>query len=263
LESIQKSVEFAKKHDFYVSVNAEDASRADLEFLLKFGATAKDAGADRLRYCDTLGLLNPSQTFNLVKRLTEEVGIPIEMHTHNDFGMATANVIAGIEAGATFANTTVNGLGERTGNAALEEVVMALKYTCEIDLGFKTPLFRELSQYVARASGREVPDWKPIVGNNVFAHEAGIHADGVYKDPRNYEVFTPEEVGGERKMIIGKHSGTATITAVLRQEGISVSKEQAEEILKRVRAISISLKRSLSEKELVYIYEDFKAGIEI
>lgn len=257
LKSIEESTKFAKKHDLYVSVNAEDASRADKKFLLKFAQVAKDSGADRLRYCDTLGIMGPYQTYAIVKEIINKIRIPVEMHTHNDFGMATANALSGVEAGATIVNTTVNGLGERTGNAPLEEVVMALKYIYNIDLGFATNRFRELSEYVAQASGREIPDWKPIVGNSVFAHEAGIHADAVYKDPRNYEVFTPEEVGMERRIVIGKHSGTSTVIQVLKKHGIEVSKEEAAEILVKVRETAVALKRSLTEMELVYIYQDY------
>lgn len=256
LKSVEESTKFAKKHDLYVSVNAEDASRADKIFLLKFAQVAKDSGADRLRYCDTLGIMGPYQTYAIVKEIINKVGIPVEMHTHNDFGMATANALSGVAAGATVVNTTVNGLGERTGNAPLEEMVMALKYIYNIDLGFTTKRFREVSEYVAQASGREIPDWKPIVGNNVFAHEAGIHADAVYKDPRNYEVFTPEEVGMQRRMIIGKHSGTSTVIQVLKKHGFKVGKEEAAKILVRVRETAVALKRALTEMELVYIYQD-------
>lgn len=258
LRKVDEAVSFAKKHNLYVSVNAEDASRADKGYLLKFASVARDCGADRIRFCDTLGLLTPHQTYAAVKELIERVGLDVEMHTHNDFGMATANVMAGIEAGARFANTTVNGLGERTGNAPLEEVVMALKYTLSIDLGFDTVKFKELCEYVAQASGRQIPAWKPIVGDNVFAHEAGIHVDGVYKDPRNYEVFTPEEVGGRRKIIIGKHSGTSAIIETLKKYDIEISNEVARAVLERVRSNAIALKRALSEKELLYIYQDYK-----
>jgi homocitrate synthase NifV len=257
LKKVEEATKFSKSHGLYVSVNAEDSSRAEESFLLEFAKVAKDSGADRLRFCDTLGLLNPLQTYNKIRKLIETVNIPIEMHTHNDFGMATANLIAGIEAGATFANTTVNGLGERTGNAALEEVVMALKYTMGIECGIDTRRFREISEYVALASGREIPDWKPIVGNNVFAHEAGIHTDGMYKDPRNYEIFSPEEVGGTRRIVLGKHSGTSTIHHMLKEEGIEVDQIDAAAILHRVRRLAISLKRSLSKKELLYIYKSY------
>ena len=121
--------------------------------------------------------------------------VDIEVHTHNDLGMATANAIAGIRAGARFVNTTVNGLGERAGNAALEEVVMGLKHACGIETGIDTHRFREMSLFVAKASHRPLPVWKPVVGERVFAHESGLHADGVIKDPHNYEGFDPAEVG--------------------------------------------------------------------
>ncbi len=164
LETMKSGVDFAKSHNLYVSVNAEDASRSDMEFLLQFARTARDAGADRLRYCDTLGILDPFETFMRVKNVIDIIGIDLEMHTHNDFGMAIANAIAGIKAGAIYVNTTINGLGERAGNAAFEEFVMALKYVEGVDMGFNTTLFRNLSEYVARASNRVLPTWKPIVG---------------------------------------------------------------------------------------------------
>ncbi|MBK5226721.1 MAG: homoaconitate hydratase, partial [Thermoleophilia bacterium] len=259
LESIKKAVAFAKKHDLYVSVNAEDASRADLDFLVRFARSAKEYGADRVRFCDTVGILDPFDTFNVVSFLRKNAEIEIEMHTHNDFGMATANAIAGIKAGAHYVNTTVNGLGERAGNAALEEVVMALKYISKVDLGLKTERFRELSEYVANASSRAIPVWKPIVGANVFAHESGIHADGVIKNPLNYEVFTPEEVGLERQLVVGKHSGTRSIKRKFEEFGIELGDDDCTEILRLSRKMAVELKRGLFEKELIYIYKDYQA----
>lgn len=257
LENMARATEFAKKHGLYVSVNAEDASRTDMDFLIQFAKEAKRAGADRLRYCDTVGILDPFTAYERVKRLIEEVGIDIEMHTHNDFGMATANALAGVRAGARYVGVTVNGLGERAGNAALEEVVMALKYIYGIDLNFKTQMFRELSEYVALASNREVPAWKAIVGTNMFAHESGIHADGALKHPQTYEVFRPEDVGLERQIVIGKHSGTAAIKKKFAEYGHTLTDEEAAEILQRVRAMAVDLKRSLFDKELIYIYEEY------
>lgn len=257
LQDMAKACEFAKKHRLYVSVNAEDASRTEDEFLVKFATAAREAGADRLRFCDTVGILDPFRTYKRIKYLRGAVEIEIEMHMHNDFGMATANTLAGIRGGATYAGVTINGLGERAGNAALEEVVMALKCLAGIDLRFKTERFRELAEYVARASGRELPAWKPIVGTNMFAHEAGIHADGMLKDQRTYEVFDPAEVGLERQIVIGKHSGTAAIKAKFAEYGVFLSEEEAIELLPRIKATAISLKRSLFDKELAYIYEDY------
>ena len=146
------------------------------------------------------------------------------MHTHDDFGMATANALAGIKAGATYVNTTVNGLGERAGNAALEEVVMALKFLGQVELGLHTSRFRELCEYVAAASARTIPAWKSIVGTNVFAHESGIHADGVIKNPLNYEAYAPEDVGLERQIVVGKHSGSRTIYRKFQEFGIELSR---------------------------------------
>ncbi len=261
LESVKVSTNFAKSHGLYISVNAEDASRADFDFLVEFAKAAKENGADRLRYCDTLGIMEPFGTFEVIKRLRETVDIEIEMHTHNDFGMATANALAGIKAGATWVNTTVNGLGERAGNAALEEVIMALKCIGGVNLGFKTERFRELSEYVANASARTIPVWKSIVGANVFAHESGIHADGVLKHPKTYEAFTPEEVGLYRQIVIGKHSGSHAIVAKFHEYGIELTEEEAKDILASVRKAAVELKRALFDKELVYIYQDYKRGM--
>ena len=222
LDKIVESVEYAKSHGVYISVNAEDASRADKEFLVKFAQTAKDAGADRVRYCDTLGIMDPASTYTAIKDLIDRVHIPVEMHTHNDFGMATANAIAGVQAGATFLSTTVMGIGERTGNSPLEEVVMAAKHLLNMNPGIETQRFREVAEYVAHAAGRSIPDWKPIVGSNCFAHEAGIHTDGVLKFLSNYEPYSPEEVGMTRKIIIGKHSGRSTIKQILQAKGIEI-----------------------------------------
>lgn len=257
LADMAKACEFAKAHNLYVSVNAEDASRSDVDFLIEYARVGREAGADRLRYCDTVGFLDPFTTFERIKVLKEAADIDIEMHMHNDFGMATANTLAGLRAGANYAGVTVTGLGERAGNAALEEVVMVLKKMVNIDMGFKTEKFREVAEYVARASGRKLPIWKPIVGSNMFAHESGIHADGALKNPATYEVFSPEEVGLERQIVIGKHSGTAAIKAKFREYGITLTSEAAASILERVREAAVDLKRSLFDKEIVYIYEDY------
>jgi homocitrate synthase NifV len=256
LDNMVRAVEFAKKEGVYISVNAEDASRSDEDFLVEFALAAKQAGANRLRYCDTIGLLEPFTCYEKIKRLKEKTGMEIEMHTHNDFGMATANALAGFKAGAEWIGVTINGLGERAGNAALEEVAMALKHIYGIDSGLQTKMFREVCEYVAKASGRDLPVWKPVVGSNMFAHESGIHADGALKNPATYEVFDPADVGLERQIVIGKHSGTAAIIKKFTKFGIELDKKQAEEILAKVRSTAIAVKRSLSDKELLYIYHE-------
>ncbi|MBD7910940.1 MULTISPECIES: homocitrate synthase [Clostridium] len=258
LEKMVEGVEHAKKNGLYVSVNGEDASRADKDFLIQFMNTAKQAGADRFRYCDTVGVMGPFQIEEQIKYLYEKTGFDIEMHTHNDFGMATANAIAGIRAGANYVGLTVNGLGERAGNAALEEVLMALKYVYGMEIDIDTTMFREISQYVSRAAGRELPIWKAIVGTNMFAHESGIHADGAIKNPKNYEAFDPRVVGLERQIVIGKHSGKAAIVNKFKEYNIDLTDEEATGILEMVRATSVRLKRSLFDKEIVQMYKEYK-----
>ena len=257
LENMTKATEFASKEGLYISVNAEDASRSDMEFLVQFAEAAKQAGANRLRFCDTIGVLEPFRTYEIISDLIEKTGMDIEMHTHNDFGMATANALAGLKAGARFLGVTVNGLGERAGNAALEEVAMALKHLFGVNLGVNTKDFLNLCEYVARASGRQLNPAKPIVGTNTFAHESGIHADGVMKHPETYEVFSPEDVGLERQIVIGKHSGSKAIKMKFVEYGIDLSDEEAADLLKAVRSVTVDLKRTLFDKELMYIYEDY------
>jgi homocitrate synthase NifV len=255
LEKMVEGVEYAKKNGLYVSVNGEDASRSDRDFLVKFMKIAKEAGADRFRYCDTVGVMGPFEIEEQIRYLHENTGFDIEMHTHNDFGMAAANTIAGVRAGANHVGLTVNGLGERAGNAALEEVLMAFKYVYGMEVDVDTTKFREISEYVSRASGRELPIWKAIVGTNMFAHESGIHADGAIKNPKNYEAFDPRVVGLERQIVIGKHSGKAAIVNKFKEYNIDLTDEEAAGILEMVRATSVRLKRSLFDKEIVQMYK--------
>jgi homocitrate synthase NifV len=187
-----------------------------------------------------------------VRFLRERVpGLDLEIHAHNDLGLATANTLAGLRAGARFASTTINGLGERAGNAALEEVVMALKHACAIDLGLDTRRFVELSRLVGAASCRPVPEWKAVVGEKVFAHESGLHADGVLKAPRNYEGFDPAEVGLRRHFVLGKHSGSHGLGYRLRQLGIELARAELDTLLERVRERAQYSKRPLDDAELL------------
>lgn len=260
LDTIRESVAFAKSHNVYVSVNAEDASRTELPFLIEYALAAKEEGADRVRFCDTIGALGPFRTYKVIRELIDATGLEVEMHTHNDFGLAVANALAGIHAGASWVNVTVGGLGERAGNAALEEVVMALKYIEGVDLGFDTPRFREMGEFVMDAAGRTVPVWKSIIGTNMFAHESGIHADGVIKNPKTYEIFPPHEVGLERQIVVGKHSGSRTLEMKFDEYGIELSREDAVALLPLVRSKAVELKRPLFDKELVELHQVMKAS---
>lgn len=254
-EQLKVALGFAKQHDLYVSVGGEDASRADLNFLVELMEIVRAMGGDRFRFCDTLGIMDPFALYEKISFLRNAVPeVAIEVHTHNDLGMATANAIAGIRAGARFVNTTINGLGERAGNAALEEVVMGLKHACGIDTGIDTHRFREMSLFVAKASHRPIPVSKPVVGERVFSHESGLHTDGLLKDPANYEGFDPAEVGMERRILVGKHSGTSGLMERYRCLGIIVGRSQAEALLARARIMAVKCKRDLSDADLLRIY---------
>ena len=259
VEQLKRALGFAKEHGLYVSVGGEDASRADLSFLAELMEITRALGGDRFRFCDTLGILDPFTMYEKVKALRTAVPeLDIEVHTHNDLGMATANAIAGIKAGARFVNTTVNGLGERAGNAALEEVVMALKLACGIDPVIDTHRFHEISRFVGRASQRPVPPWKAVVGERVFSHESGLHADGVIKDSRNYEGFDPAEVGLRRHIVVGKHSGTSGLVERYRELGIELSRNEAASLMGAVRALAQRVKRSLSDGELRGLHDSMQ-----
>jgi homocitrate synthase NifV len=248
---LQETISYACDRGLYISVGGEDSSRADKNFLLDVALAAQNWGASRFRFCDTVGILDPLTTHKKVQQLVDKLVIPVEMHTHNDFGMATANALAGIRAGATSVNTTVNGLGERAGNAALEEVVMALKRIYGINIGIDTTKFKEISEFVVKASGCDVPPWKAIVGKNAFTHESGIHGHGVLQNPATYEPFSPEEVGRESRLVIGKHSGKHLITNFLQQYNIALSPPEIGTLVDAVKNLSVELKRNLTPDELL------------
>lgn len=263
LERLYESISFALDQGLWVAVGGEDSSRADEKFLLEVAILAQEWGASRFRFCDTVGILDPFTTYSKVHNLVETLSIPVEMHTHNDLGLATANALAGIKAGATSVNTTVNGLGERAGNAALEEVVMALKRIYNIQVGLDTRRLLELSQLVATASGCAVPPWKAVVGENTFAHESGIHAAGVLKNPVTYEPFAPEEVGWERRLVVGKHSGRHLVSSLLQQHGVTLEMEETQYVLEAARNLSVQVKRSLTVEELLSLVPNRRIANEV
>ncbi|MBE9182288.1 homocitrate synthase [Oculatella sp. LEGE 06141] len=251
LKRLREVIHIALDHGLSVAVGGEDSSRAETLFLLDVASFAQSLGAFRFRFCDTVGILDPLTTFHKVQQLVRTLHIPVEMHTHNDLGLATANALAGLQAGALSVNTTVNGLGERAGNAALEEVVMALKRIHDISLGIDTKRLLELSRLVATASNCPVPPWKAVVGANAFVHESGIHAHGVLQNPVTYQPFDPAEVGWEHRLVVGKHSGRHLIQEVLQQYGVTLNSDETEEVLQAVRDRSVQVKRSLTPDELL------------
>jgi homocitrate synthase NifV len=223
LDQMQELVHSAKRRFGFVSIGAQDASRADFSFLRRAAEAAQSAGADRFRLADTVGVWNPLQTWQAITGLRQSVTeIPLAFHGHNDLGMATANTLAALQAGAQSVDVTVGGLGERAGNAALEQVVMALRVSCAMDCGIQTHGLTDLCRLVANATGRPIPPHQPVVGAGIFTHESGIHVQAMLRDERAYEPFPAREVGRARtKFVLGKHSGTAARHAILTRCGLS------------------------------------------
>lgn len=256
LDTIRSFVDRAADAGATVSVGFEDASRADPAFLARAAAVAQTHGAVRVRVADTLGLLDPFQTHALIAVLRREVDLGIEIHAHDDLGLATANTLAALRAGATHASTTVNGLGERAGNAPLEEVAMAARHLYGLECGIVTQALPAISRLVAQASGRPVAAGKSIVGAAVFTHESGIHVDGLLKDRRNYETFQPEEVGSRHRLVLGKHSGSHGVRDAYARLGLSPGASLVQALLDRIREHVARTKCTPDEADLVRFYEE-------
>ena len=256
-----------------IGVNAEDASRTNLKFLIEFGMAAKEHGVDRLRYCDTLGYDNPFTIYETTKALAENIAMPIEIHCHGDLGMAVANSIAGAKGALdggqdAYINTTVNGIGERAGNADLVAVVLAITkskgFARKYHLGNPVDLRKsaKIAEFASYAFGVPIPMNQPGVGANAFAHASGIHADGVLKDPENYELYGFRELGrGKpkfvetgREIIAGQYSGISGFSHLMGKMQITfASREEASEILELVRYANVESQKPLVEDELIFI----------
>ncbi|WP_221073717.1 homocitrate synthase [Agarivorans aestuarii] len=255
---LERGIKQALALGLQVCVGMEDASRASLDELYLIAEKAQGFGAQRLRFADTLGLLDPFATEVFISSLKQRSDLQIEMHAHNDLGMATANTLAAVKAGADSVNTTVIGLGERAGNAALEEVLMALNVTQlagnraipAVDLKSLNPI----CELVAKASGRKLGLSKSIVGKQVFTHESGIHVDGLLKDPNNYQAFAPEIIGRKHSVVLGKHSGVAAIKSVYQDLGIALNFAQCQALRSVLSAWAEVNKRSPNAKELLSFY---------
>ncbi len=237
LKETEKIIQYIKAHGLVCEFSPMDATRTDLGFLKKVCLVAQESKVDRINIPDTVGVANPSSMRKLIIELKKVIKVPISVHCHNDFGMAAANSLAGVEGGATQVHVTVNGLGERAGNAALEEVVMALHVIYKKKTRIKTKLLYETSRLVSRITGIPLQPNKAIVGENAFAHESGIHTKGVVARPETFEPLTPEMVGRRRKIVAGKHAGRQGLKAELEAVGINVTDDQLNEIFKRVKAL--------------------------
>ncbi len=262
-----------------IGVNAEDGSRTDIDYLIEFGMAAKENGADRLRYCDTLGYDNPFTAYEMTNKLASSIQIPIELHCHNDIGMAVANSIAGakgaIDAGQdAYINTTINGIGERAGNADLVAVILAVNkskdFSQQYQFGNQVDLSMawKMAKYASYAFGVPIPINQPGVGANAFAHASGIHADGVLKDPDNYELYSfqdlgrgdPEEVETGREICTGEYSGISgfrhVMNEIIGESSVSfTNNDNAQEILELVRYANVEAQKPLVEDELRFIHD--------
>lgn len=260
LSQLETVLHVSQQEGLFTCIGGEDSSRADTHFLKEVMEIGKSFGAHRFRYCDTVGILRPHQTYQIISSLVQYDLLDIEMHTHNDFGMATANAISGLEAGATSVNTTVIGLGERAGNASFEQVIMSLAHLFGEERCIDSDALKHLVQLVEKASKQTVSASMPIVGKNIFSHESGIHVNGMLKHENAYEAFSPHEVGMKRSYPIGKHSGSSTLRFHLETMGLKPENEILNQMLPHVREIVTERKKVLNKKELKALYMASKAS---
>jgi len=255
-EQLEILVGLARKRFRVVCVGAQDASRAESDFLDRFVRCAAACGAHRVRIADTVGLARPFQVAGLIRHLIPLAGsAEIEFHGHNDLGMATANTVCAIEAGAHAASVTVNGLGERAGNAALEQVAMAAKTLDGRSVGLDTRKLTKICRQVAHVTHRPLAVDRPIVGESVFSHESGIHCAALLKDPDTYQPFSPEMVGRRgARLVAGRHSGTTLIQHLMAEAGVTLRARDARRLLATVQAESLKKRTAFSPNELTRLY---------
>jgi homocitrate synthase NifV len=254
-EQLQELIPRAKKYFDFVSVGAQDATRAQPELLKRFMVDAETCGADRVRIADTVGVATPSSIIGLVGHLKSASHTALEFHAHNDLGMATANAFTALEAGCEAVSVSVTGLGERAGNAALEELAIALKLSRKYETGIDTRKLAHLCTVVSKAAGRKIEDQKPVVGKSAFQHESGIHCAALLKHPLSYQPFLPDQVGRDRaELVIGKHSGSASLQHFFSGRGIVMTRSEANHLLAFVRIAASEKKRALRPAEVEDIY---------
>ena len=232
-----EAVLYAKDHGLSVEFSAEDATRTEKEFLLEFYQSVVDCGIDFINIPDTVGILTPIMTNELISFMKNNFKTPLSVHFHNDFGLATANTLTAIECGANQAHVTVNGMGERTGNCSLEELAVLLHAAYNININIDTSQLYSLSDFVGRLTGVKMPVNKPIVGDNAFAHESGIHVHGILNNSLTYEPISPELVGHNRKIILGKHTGANALKSKLTDSHINLTDEQFEKVFSQIKSL--------------------------
>ncbi|HAT2608666.1 TPA: homocitrate synthase [Kluyvera intermedia] len=256
LDRLENFIGLARTLGLAVCIGCEDASRADDDTLRQIASVAQEAGALRLRYADTLGLLDPFATDNAIRSLRRDWNGEIEMHAHNDLGLATANTLAAIRAGATSVNTTVLGLGERAGNAALETVALGLDRCMGLDSGVDFSQLPALCQQVAEAAQRPIDAQQPLVGEQVFTHESGVHVAALLQDRESYQAIDPALMGREYRLVLGKHSGRQAVDGVFARMGYPLNALQIDILLPAIRRFAESWKRTPKDYELIAIYDE-------
>ena len=249
-----ESTQYAVDHGLLVELSAEDSTRSDMEFLKKIFQEGIQAGAKRICACDTVGMLTPEKSYDFYQQLSQ-LKVPLSVHCHNDFGLAVANSLSGLRAGATQAHVTVNGIGERAGNASLEELVVALHTLYQVPTSVDISMLYDLSRMVARITGVFLQPNKAIVGENAFAHESGIHADGVMKKASTYEPITPELVGHKRRFVMGKHVGSHIIKQKIEEMGLRVDEDRFKQIFQRIKSLG-DMGKCVTDVDLQAIAED-------
>ncbi|MDY6958406.1 MAG: homoaconitate hydratase, partial [Halobacteriota archaeon] len=256
IEKAVSSLDHAKDYGLTVRFAAEDATRSDVVFLKEYFSAGEEHGADMVSIADTVGILNPRTTHTLISEIKEVIKIPICIHCHDDLGLALANTLAGAEAGVKQIQTTVNGIGERAGNTPLEEALLALYYHYGVDR-YDLSKIIGLSKTVEEYSKIAVAKNKAIVGDHAFTHESGIHVAAVIVDPNTYEPFMPELVGGERKFVLGKHTGRRSLHHILMQEGYDFTDDEVAIILDKIKESNLS-KRKVTREELGRLMDELR-----
>lgn len=262
LEKAAWAVDYVKAHGFVCEFSAEDATRTELPFLKQVILKVQEAKADRFDVADTVGSITPPAMRHLITAFREVARIPIAVHCHNDFGLATANSLAAVEGGAEQVHVTVNGIGERAGNASLEEVVMGLHAFFGIKTGIDTTKLTHASKLVSRLTGVTVQPNKAIVGDNAFSHESGIHVHGILGSAFTYEPVTPDMVGKERKIVVGKHTGVHSVESRLKEYGFALSKEQLGNVTARVKKLAEDGKQVDDAELLALAYDAQGKGVD-
>jgi len=256
IEKLKIIIDYAKRKGMYVRFGCEDASRTDYERLIRVYDACYQSGADMVAFADTMGMMTPLSMYEVISNLKKDIEIPLAAHCHNDFGVGLANVLSAIEAGVDQVHVSINGLGERTGNVSLEELVMCLLIQYDCDMGIETKKIYEVSREIYDFAGLDIPFNKPIVGKNAFTHESGLHVNGILSSPNTYQPFPAEIIGRENEIALGKHSGRSSIKYFAEKNNVTnISDKKIDEALNKIKKLSTE-KQLITENLLLEILKE-------